>query len=169
MSLCSHRDRETNACVCLPVCLWMPHCNTLMTRCLPADRWLKVRGVSVSTGGQRCYSQIPPHVSVKAVVCHTRIWTALLKHIIPCQRSPQAFTTLTLFFAKLKQMGKKGASAAQREAEPCYFYDTTTLLFAALVSCQLCLCGFNIPSMWFHLFCNFTRFAWITLKKWFFV
>lgn len=60
---------------------------------------------------------------------------------------------------------KKGASAAQGKAEPRYFYDTTTLLFAALVSCQLCLCGFNIPSMWFHLFCNFNRSAWITLKK----
>lgn len=137
-------DQRWGLDVCVNVRQWvfisrMHADKTLMPRCLKVDRLAEVWGVrktarSVSAGGQRCYSQIQPPISVKGVVCHTRIQTVLLQLVILCQQSPQAFSPLTFSLCHTQTNKKPRVQLSQA----CSFSDTVNLQSAALVSCQLC-------------------------------
>lgn len=133
-----------------------------MPRCLKVDRLAEVWGVrktarSVSAGGQRCYSQIQPPISVKGVVCHTRIQTVLLQLVILCQQSPQAFSPLTFSLCHTQTNKKPECSSAKPAPSP----TPSTCSLRPLVSFQLCWCSFNIPSIGF---CDSNGSSGIPLK-----
>lgn len=157
----------------LHVCVWTSDIGVcLLVACMQTILWWPGVSKWMDCWGMRC-QRVEWRAAVLILRSSRLFWS---KHSSVTQEFKLCFYSLSYYasnhlrhsvlslslFATLKQTKK--TSAVQREAKSAPFLtpQTCSLRHWSAVSCACAV--FNIPSMWFHLFCNLNCSSGIRLK-----